>query len=173
MLARIGGGLLLLAIAVGFASARLGSTAQAGGFFGCGLLMLLGLVLWVHAGLCREAWSSRGDRGLAHLTVRGLALRNLARHPARSSLSIGLVAAASFLIVATNVFRLDPASETGDRRTGSGGLRSLPNRISRSIKISATRSAARNLAFRPPTPACSPERKPLLCEFEPATTRAA
>ena len=121
-LARVGGGLLVLAIAVGFASARLGSTVQAGGFFGCGLLMLLGLALWIHAGLCREVWSSPGDRALVRLSVRGLALRNLARHPARGSLSIGLVAAASFLIVATNVFRLDPASESGNRHTGSGGF---------------------------------------------------
>ena len=122
LLARSSGGLLVLAVVVGFASARLGSTAQAGGFFGCGLLMLLGLVLWVHAGLCREVWSSGGDRALGRLSVSGLARRNLARHPARSSLSIGLVAAASFLIVATNVFRLNPASETGDRGTGSGGF---------------------------------------------------
>ena len=114
--------LLVLAIVVGFASAGLGSAVQAGGFFGCGLLMLLALVLWVHARLCREVWSSPGDQGLTRLSIRGLARRNLARHPARSSLSIGLVAAASFLIVATNVFRLDPASETGDRRTGSGGF---------------------------------------------------
>ncbi|HEY1785373.1 MAG TPA: ABC transporter permease, partial [Pirellulales bacterium] len=122
LLARAGWGLLVLAIAVGFASAQLGSAAQAGGFFGCGMLMLLALVLWVHAGLCREVWSSPDDRSLARLSVRGLARRNLARQPARSSLSIGLVAAASFLIVATNVFRLDPASETGDRHTGSGGF---------------------------------------------------
>jgi len=122
LLVRAGWVLLVLAIVVGFASARLGSAAQAGGFFGCGLLMLVALVLWVHAGLCREVWSSSGDRGLARLSIGGLARRNLARHPARSSLSIGLVAAASFLIVATNVFRLDPASETGNRRTGSGGF---------------------------------------------------
>jgi ABC-type antimicrobial peptide transport system permease subunit len=122
LLSRVAGGLLVLAIVVGFASARLGSTAQAGGFFGCGLLMLLALVLGVHAFLCREVWSSPDDRALARLSIRGLASRNLARHPARASLSIGLVAAASFLIVATNVFRLDPASETGDRRTGSGGF---------------------------------------------------
>ena len=108
--------------AVGFASGRLRAGRRAGGFFGCGLLMLLGLMLWIHALLCREVWSSYGDRAPANLTVRGLALRNLARHPARGSLSIGLVAAASFLIVATNVFRLDPASETGERRTGSGGF---------------------------------------------------
>ena len=84
--------------------------------------MLLGLVL---LGSCRLV--SRGlvvgrRSVLVQLSVRGLARRNLARHPARSSLSIGLVAAASFLIVATNVFRLDPASETGDRGTGSGGF---------------------------------------------------
>jgi putative ABC transport system permease protein len=124
LLVRAGWVLLVLAVAVGFASARLGSAAQAGGFFCSGLLMLVGLLLLVHAGLCRSVASESAGhaRSGVDLSLLRLAGRNLARRPARSSLSIGLVAAASFLIVATNVFRLDPAAEIGDRATGSGGF---------------------------------------------------
>jgi hypothetical protein len=51
-----------------------------------------------------------------------LAVRNAARNPARSTLTVGLVAAASFLIVAVSAFRLDPSRQAGDRGGGTGGF---------------------------------------------------
>jgi hypothetical protein len=51
-----------------------------------------------------------------------LAARNAARNPTRSTLTIGLVAAATFLIVAISAFRLDPASQTESKQSGSGGF---------------------------------------------------
>jgi ABC-type lipoprotein release transport system permease subunit len=51
-----------------------------------------------------------------------LALRGAARNPARSGLSIGLVAAATFLIVALSAFRLDPRRDEPRADSGNGGF---------------------------------------------------
>jgi hypothetical protein len=51
-----------------------------------------------------------------------LALRNAARNPARSTLTIGLVAAATFLIVAVSAFRLDPRGQSPALHSGDGGF---------------------------------------------------
>lgn len=50
------------------------------------------------------------------MSFSGLALRNGSRNPGRSTLTIGLMAAASFLIVAISAFRLAPTRE------GTGGF---------------------------------------------------
>ncbi len=55
--ARAGWVLVALAAVVGIASARFGGTEGAGGFFGCGFLLLIGLVLLVQAVLSREVGS--------------------------------------------------------------------------------------------------------------------
>ena len=51
-----------------------------------------------------------------------MALRNAARNPGRSTLTIGLVAAATFLIVAVSAFRLDPGQQTPALHSGNGGF---------------------------------------------------
>ena len=51
-----------------------------------------------------------------------LALRNAARNPGRSTLTVGLVAAATFLIVAVSAFRLDPRGQTPALHSGNGGF---------------------------------------------------
>ncbi len=51
-----------------------------------------------------------------------LAFRNAARHPGRSTLSIGLIASASFLIIAISAFRLDPSAGSEQRTGGTGGF---------------------------------------------------
>ncbi len=67
-------------------------------------------------------WSAPGGETALARTVGDLALRSGARNPRRSTLSVGLVAAASFLIVATSAFRLDPEAEAHVRASGSGGF---------------------------------------------------
>ena len=70
--ARAGWVLVALAAVVGFASARFG-TEGAGGFFGCGFLLLIGLVLLVQAGLSREVGSgSFSLAALARATLPGV-----------------------------------------------------------------------------------------------------
>jgi ABC-type antimicrobial peptide transport system permease subunit len=51
-----------------------------------------------------------------------LAMRNAARNPGRSLLTIGLVAAASFLIVVLSAFYLDPSRQVPTLHSGNGGF---------------------------------------------------
>lgn len=119
--ARIGG-LVALAAAVALAAGLGGSTSgeeQAGVFFGSGFLVLLAALLLI--------WDLlRADRGVGRIkpggTLARLAVRNGARHPLRSTLTIGLVAAASFLIVAVSAFRLEPPREQASLHSGDGGF---------------------------------------------------
>lgn len=87
--------------------------AQAGTFFGCGAAVLAALLARV-----RRALATRGAYvgGSRRLTLSRLAVGNAARNPGRSTLTIGLVAAACFLIVAISAFRLDPSE------SGTGGF---------------------------------------------------
>ncbi|QDU73852.1 FtsX-like permease family protein [Bremerella volcania] len=100
------------AVGLSFLAAGLGGEAQAGAFFGSGALVLTAclLLLWhmlrSGAGSGRESSFSLGQ----------LALSNAARNPGRSTLTIGLIASAAFLIVAIGAFRLSPTD------TGSGGM---------------------------------------------------
>ncbi len=95
---------------------------QAGIFFGSGaavLVLLLGEIRYQlrnfrgWAGTLTPALSRR-ERGRKSFALWQLSAINTARNPGRSTLTIGLVAAASFLIVAVSAFRLD----TGEGGTG-------------------------------------------------------
>ena len=119
-MAKIAWVMLGAAVVAGLATARIGEELRAGVFFGVGALVLVaGLVLiWTRL--------ERGATGAA-VTVGGgnlprLALRNAARHPARSTLSVGLIASACFLIVAVSAFRLDPSGQLPRRDSGDGGF---------------------------------------------------
>ncbi len=108
--------LLLVSAAVGLAFWAFGLTGeqQAGSFVGSGAMLLTALLIW-----CWHALR-QGGRHLAPLTRRAplvmLAARSAARNPTRSTLTIGLIATASFLIVAMSAFRLKPTE------TGTGGF---------------------------------------------------
>ncbi|MBN1591603.1 MAG: FtsX-like permease family protein [Pirellulales bacterium] len=101
--------LLLAATGLAVLLTRLGDEFQAGAFFGAGALVLIGLVMAV-------AWQwTAGARRPAIRLGRGsllrLALLGAARHPLRSTLSVGLVATACFLIVSVSAFRIDPSGQ--------------------------------------------------------------
>ena len=96
------------------------SEMQAMTFFGSGALLLT-------AGLAAVwAWM----RGSRHGTVRGggasgiarLGVRNAARHPVRSLLTAGLLASATFLIIAVQSFYREPGKDFLDPHSGSGGF---------------------------------------------------
>jgi ABC-type antimicrobial peptide transport system permease subunit len=114
------GVLIALAAACGFSALALGGEAQAGAFVGSGALVLAAALSLVWNRMRRGA--STGLADAPSLTIARLAARNGARHPTRSTLSIGLVAAASFLIVALSAFRLDPDALARGRDSGSGGF---------------------------------------------------
>ena len=105
---------LVAAVLLGVVAIGLGGEAQAGAFFGSGALVLTASLMFIRrrlrAGGAADGAASKGF-GLV-----GLAMRNGARNPGRSTLTIGLVASASFLIVAISAFRL---SATGE---GAGGF---------------------------------------------------
>ncbi len=110
----------VLAILLGAAAITLSGAAQAGAFVGSGAAVLGCALTLIWIRLRRGTRSSAASWGRWPLTQ--LALLNGARNPSRSILSIGLIATASFLIVALSAFRLDPASESRGLESGSGGF---------------------------------------------------
>jgi len=105
---------LLLAVVMAAAAPQFAGEAQAGLFFGAGAMTLSGILLaiWYRLRHTRRHESQTTSR----LSLLGLSLGTMSRNPARSVLTIGLVASASFLIVAIGAFRLAPSSQ------GSGGF---------------------------------------------------
>lgn len=106
---------LIVFIAGGLLYSLLGPRARsetvAGMFFGIGVAVLALLVGEVRYRLGGRRTASPHSSGF---TLAGLSARNIALNPGRSTLTIGLVAAASFIIVAISSFRL----ETGEGGTG-------------------------------------------------------
>ncbi len=92
------------------AATSLGGEAQAGAFMGGGFLMLTALLL--------KTWKTfkKPREQFAGLSGNQLALQNAGRNPLRSTLTIGLVASATFLIVAVSAFHLSPSEK------GTGGF---------------------------------------------------
>jgi hypothetical protein len=93
---------------------------QAGGFFTAGLALLSGGL-----GLARQALIR--TRGLAIQTASGgslarMALRNASRNTGRSMLTLGLLAFASFLLVAVEVFRRQAPGAGKDPTDPQGAL---------------------------------------------------
>ena len=89
--------------------------ARAGGFFGGGFLLLLGMlgIFWIRL---------RNARGAVD-GLKGLSARNVALRPSRSLLTAGVLAAAVFLLVAVESFRRSPADDFDKLSGGSGGYR--------------------------------------------------
>ncbi len=83
-------------------------------FFSTGMLLLaaaLGALGW---------WLARRPGGVPRSSV-SLGLRNAARQRTRSVLTAGLIACATFLLVAVAAARKDPAAGLPDRDSGNGG----------------------------------------------------
>ncbi len=111
---------VLLAIGVSVAGTNLSGEAQAGSFFGAGALVLTAALAWLWSrlrGASIGAIVSSGGGALARL-----AMRNAARNPSRSTLTVGLVASASFIILAIGAFHLQPPASDTNKNTGTGGF---------------------------------------------------
>jgi ABC-type antimicrobial peptide transport system permease subunit len=91
---------------------------QAACFFGSGIFVLTTLLagLWILFRLTGQ-WQAQTRPGLVRL-----GFRNAARHPVRSLLTVGLLAAAAFMVVAVEVFHRDPGEGFLDQTGGSGGF---------------------------------------------------
>ncbi|MGH9253860.1 MAG: FtsX-like permease family protein [Vicinamibacterales bacterium] len=110
--------LALLGVALLVASSA-GFVEGAGAFFGAGTLLLA-------SALCICAAAFRGPvrrtvEGRGWQAVSRLGLRNATYRPGRSVLSIAVVAAATFILIAVDAFRRDGSVTAGDKQSGLGG----------------------------------------------------
>jgi ABC-type lipoprotein release transport system permease subunit len=96
-------------------------------FFGSGFLLLVGALAlgwaWMRGTLAGNAGSSLHP-GSSFALLR-LGVRNAARHPVRSLLTAGLLASATFLVVAVASFHRDADMDFFDTQSGSGGFNFL------------------------------------------------
>ena len=97
-------GLLLLALVLSVVGSFLGGEPQAGAFMGAGFMVLAAGLVWIYGQLKRDA-----SKAASRLSLRSMASISGKRNPLRSTLTIALVAVASFLIVAVSSFRLSPS----------------------------------------------------------------
>src|SRR5262249_38829853 len=97
-----------------------GHEAQAMTFFGSGACLLTaglaGVWMWMRRPAHRMV--ATGPEALTRLGVR-----NAARHPVRSLLTVGLLASATFLVVAVESFHRETGATFFAREGGSGGFR--------------------------------------------------
>lgn len=98
-------GLLVVAIILSVLAVGLSGDAQAGSFMGSGFCVLAALLMFVYSRLKNDSEANSAT------DLHQLSLLSLRRNPLRSTLTIGLVAVASFLIVAVSSFRLTPTEE--------------------------------------------------------------
>lgn len=101
---------IAVALILSVVATRLGGMAQAGAFVGSGTLLLIGLLLWIRSRL-RSDWEKKSASWSSGSVVWQLALRSISRNPGRSVITIGLMASATFLIVAMSSFRLRPTAQ--------------------------------------------------------------
>lgn len=107
----IAGGLLVAALGLAALATQLGADWQPAAFVGGGAALLTSLLLFIRTWLRGAA-----RRSATRLSLTRLAVGAAQRNPGRSTLTIGLMASACFLIVAMSSFRLDPT------RSGAGGF---------------------------------------------------
>ncbi len=112
--------MLLAALVIAVATSGLREEVRAGAFFGAGALVLMAGLLFVRRRLRNQATGPAVAVGRGNLLR--LAVRSAARNPGRSTLSIGLIAATSFLIVAISAFHLDPTQQEPRLDSGNGGF---------------------------------------------------
>jgi ABC-type lipoprotein release transport system permease subunit len=118
-------GLLIVSAAAGAAAlflltgSALGKVSQLQGFFGAGFCLLLSILCATALFLRRSHPST--IRGSGWSSLLHLGLRNAMHRPGRSLFCASLIAAATFIVVSTEVFRQDVHSISLDRNSGTGG----------------------------------------------------
>ena len=90
-------------------------------FFGVGALLLVASLAFFRVTLLRQAAGAISGQGVVPLAKLGA--RNGHRYPTRSVLSAGLVASATFVIVAVALNRHDVTTQEPSLNSGDGGFR--------------------------------------------------
>ncbi len=111
-------GCFVAAFACGAFAGSASGEERAGMFFGSGFFMLVAVLALVWRWLSRAPTERSSTRG----TLARLAIRNGARRPLRSTLTIGLMATASFLIASVSAFHIAAPSAGADLHSGEGGF---------------------------------------------------
>ncbi len=114
----LAGGLGAVAAGCGAAALFVGGTVQAGASFAGGAALLAAAIAGSGAVLRRAA---PGRVAPGAWPVERLALRNLARRPDRSVLTLAMVACAAFIVAAVAASRHMPRFDPGRRDAGHGG----------------------------------------------------
>lgn len=122
-------------------------------FFLVGISLLIAGVMLIAGTLEGEHSAAVHGRGAAG--VARLGLRNTARHRQRSTASISLIAAATFVIVAVAAGRRNPAVETPELNSGNGGFRLVAQSTEPILPDLNTPSGRSNLQLS--APAGSPD----------------
>jgi putative ABC transport system permease protein len=112
--------LLLIAGAALLGAAMTGAMDPAAGFFGAGGAWLVGGLCAASMYLRRRRQSTTLGRGLSGLFALGI--RHTSVRPARSVLSLALVAFASFVLVSVGAFKKEVSASGNDPRSGTGGF---------------------------------------------------
>lgn len=114
---------LLAAAALLLVSASVGWIGQGGGFFGAGSALLGALLAFSFYSLERRPRGGLAGRGW--WAVSRLGLRNATYRPGRSVLSIAVIAAATFILVAVDAFRRGDHLADNRPHSGLGGYHLL------------------------------------------------
>lgn len=114
-------GLAAAAIGLAIYGSQLSGIAQAGTFFGGGFCMLTAGLCGVYLLFARRR-HRQSTEALTRQSMWRLAARNVPRHAGRGVLTVGLIAAATFLLVAVEAFRLDAGQLGGGKDSGAGGF---------------------------------------------------
>lgn len=112
--------MLLAAVVIALTTSGLREEVRAGAFFGVGALVLTSSLLFVRRRLRAQATGQAVAVGRGN--VLRLTVRSAARNPGRSTLSIGLIASTSFLIVAVSAFHFDPTEMELRLDSSNGGF---------------------------------------------------
>jgi len=100
------------------AASAAGAVDRTGAFFGAGTSLLVACLCGVTAWLRRPPRSSLAGHGWR--PVWRIGLRNVADRPGRSVLAIGVIASATFILIAVDAFRHE-GPPAADRHSGVGG----------------------------------------------------
>ncbi|QDV71206.1 FtsX-like permease family protein [Rosistilla carotiformis] len=101
-------GCFVVAMLTSLSAVWLGGQAQAGAFVGGGMMLLAAIVLGVFHRLTNTKPRHAANRSYS---LFRMAMQSARRNPLRSTLSIGLLAVACFLIVSMSAFQLSPSDE--------------------------------------------------------------
>lgn len=101
----------IAALVLGVSATFLSGPAQGGAFVGGGMMLLIACLLAAYSQLSHWHRARETDHLGGRYSLRTLALRSVGRNPLRSTLSMGLMAIACFLIVSMSAFQLRPTAQ--------------------------------------------------------------